>query len=715
MGKINRCGQKMLNDLWIDCSSVAAWVYWLKFWANNCQLELVPLEAIPNAVSNATATCTNNNVVISWTWTATTYEIREWATLIVGWLTNTTYTITWASNSSHTYTITPYNWAVAWTWATVSVTCSWWGWWCTAPANPTWFLGSSTWLTVNLIWNFTAWAVGWYKLYKNNVLIQTFPSNTTTSYSYTETAWGTYTYKVTSIDWTCESTWSTTSVTVASCTTPAGVTNIAVANTTWWSYVNGNVVVNWTAVPSWATTYRIYEWATLLASVTHPTNTATILSPAPWNHTYIVKAVNGWCESTWTSITFTTQTCNLLAPAGFTVGDAYGSTYQCGTPILNWWAVSGATSYDVFQGGTFMSNVAWLTYSAIWYPVWWSVTYSVQARNSVWCVSPQSSVTITTWQCAAWNFYMSTAWFGWHRMFDPDGSTNSSSWLWFSDTVVWEPLNTNVTYLFDWSQLKRINRWLYTQQWPAISTKLYRFYGEDKLAMIWSKVYSGDGVNTSDYWTLVSIDLLTGVKANLVVYNNTHFICWTAAATDGNVYVVMFDTNTWQMRIDKVNATSWAIMNSNNIVAYWWATIVRSILVAWTKVFVSIQDWWTSVMHVFNESGLTTSWVVSWANADRSGIVFWWELYIWNTNNLQHVNTASQTVTTTPAVWWIWFSFTNIWLLSTDWTYIYWHWTTNTWEWRVIRFTPNGASTTWVSTVNYTGVGSSNWPQTFYL
>ena len=166
-------------------------------------------------------------------------------------------------------------------------------------------------------------------------------------------------------------------------------------------------VINWSIV-TWATHYRIYEWAILVWSAAHPTNTITITSPSPWAHTYVIKTYNWSCESSWTSVTFTTQNCSLLAPTPFTIWDAYWATYQCWSPILSRWAVAWATSYDILQWWIFISNTNSLSYTVASYPVWSSVTYWVRAKNATWCVSPTSTVTVNTWNCAAWSFYMSS-------------------------------------------------------------------------------------------------------------------------------------------------------------------------------------------------------------------------------------------------------------------------------------------------------------------
>lgn len=724
---MNNLEQCLMNTLWINCS-VPDWTIYVieKYTKSTCPQRCgirwkiiqdgtsssATLSPITNLSTSYTTWC---SVTLSRTWSngATSYRIlRNWVqNTTVTW---TSVTITESSNWSNTYWIQAINstWSSSIINTNISIVWCWWTTWCVAPANPTWFMWNVMWANVNLIWNFVSWATA-YKLYKWSTLIQSFTQSNPSSYSYVETTSWTYSYRITALTWTCESLWSTTTITVNVCVIPANVTWVTVANNSWWPYVNWDVVLWWNTV-MWALQYKIYEWTTLIKTVVHPTSTTVISAPSIWWHTYIIRSENMWCESTWTNVSFTVQNCNLSAPTSFTIWDAYWLVYQCWNPILSWSAVAWANSYDIFQASTFVSNVTWTTYTVMWNPVWASVTYNVVARASTWCVSPQSSVTIQTSECAAWQFYMWSS-FGWERMFNPDWTTNSMSWLWMWNAT-WEPLDSNITYLMGNWQVKIINRWLYTQRWLPIAALFIASAWLDKPAMIWNRIYVARN-EFSAASEVFSVDLLNWSTASVKSYWASVWVMWTEKASDWNLFVVLIDTVSQQIRIDKIDVSSWATISSSPITpSTWWITLY-GISVAWWKVFVSLRTQvgggvFTNQIHVLNETWLWSAWTISWWNWDKQSLVFNGWIYVWGTNNLQYIDAASQIATTTPSVW---STITNIWQLSTDWTYIYWHWTTSNGEWRVVRFTPSGASTTWVITTNYTWVWAVNWPSTLYI
>lgn len=453
MKKINRCGQKVLNDLWIDCSSITAWVYWWKFDSNWCNLELVPLEAIPNWISNLVATCSSWTVSFSWTWTASTYSIYEWATLIVWGLTNTSYTLTWVNNASHTYNVVPYNGAVAWTWASVTVTCG--AVWTQAPVTNLQNTYSGTWCNIPLTWTASAWATQ-YKVYLNGLLY-----TTTSGTSVTITAalnWSTtYWIVAYSVAW-WDSTTVTWNVTVAWCSvlSLANPTNLSI-----WSYVCWNsLTLSWSAAAG-ASSYQILNWLTPIGVSTWTSFTVTWAVNGVQEYT--VKSVSWATYSSWVSIYVNINTCASW-PTPNPVNNISVGSYSCWpSGTLTWSSSPWAISYNVYDWATLLTNIPWTSYSFAWlsngnHSLW------VTAVNANWS-SAISSILIAVSTC--WTLPWSPTWW-------------NSSWYtcWNSVVLSWTAWSNATSYnVYDWATFL-YNVW-WTSIWlvnQAAWTHNYRIY-----------------------------------------------------------------------------------------------------------------------------------------------------------------------------------------------------------------------------------------------
>ncbi|HEV7203265.1 MAG TPA: hypothetical protein VGN18_01575 [Jatrophihabitans sp.] len=323
------------------------------------------------------ATPGDGQVSVSWdpVGGATSYRVYRGATL-VGSPTATTLTNTGLINGT-TYSFTVVAVSAASSSAAsapVSATPA-----AAAPGAPTGLTGQAGDTTAALTWAPVTGATS-YRVYRGGVLRTTVGP---TSYTDTGLTNGTaYAYTVTAIKSGVESAASSAvSVTPVAVVpgTPAGV--VAAPG-------DAQVTLTWNASAN-AASYRVYRDGLLVASPTGLTLTDTGLTNGT-AYAYTVVAVNGTAVSAASApATATPMAPAPAAPTGLV------ATAGNGAVTLNWTAVSGATSYRVYRGGTLVGSPSASSYADTGLVNGTTYSYSVVAMNTTTPSAASAPVTAT--------------------------------------------------------------------------------------------------------------------------------------------------------------------------------------------------------------------------------------------------------------------------------------------------------------------------------
>lgn len=174
-------------------------------------------------------------------------------------------------------------------------------------------------------------------------------------------------------------------------TAPADITGLA-AN----SITTTSLTLNWTSSPT-ATSYDVYNGAALLGNTTGVTyNVTGLTSNTPYTFQVIAKNSAGSAPGTGSGASVSATTL-VSAPADVTGLSSSGVTQT--TLTLTWTGSTGATSYDVYNGATLLTNVTNTSYSVSGLTAGTLYTFKVIAKNaggSAPGTGNGSSVNVTT-------------------------------------------------------------------------------------------------------------------------------------------------------------------------------------------------------------------------------------------------------------------------------------------------------------------------------
>ncbi len=281
---------------------------------------------------------------------AATYNVYRGATLI-GNTAGTTFTdSTLSGDGTYTYTVTSLdglgNESGPSTGRSVTYDT-------TPPAAPTQpSAASPTKAKPSLSWSSVTGAAS-YNVYRG----ATFLGNTSVT-SFTDSALGTdgsYDYIVTSLDGVGNESAASPVRTVVYDTTPPP----APAQPTASSPTNAKPSLSWSSVTG-AATYNVYRGATLLGNTSGTTFTDSALS-SDGSYNYTVTSLDGLGNESAPSLV-RTVVYDTTPPAAPSQPTAAVSPTKA-KPVLNWSAVGGASTYNVYRGATFLGNTSGTTFT----------------------------------------------------------------------------------------------------------------------------------------------------------------------------------------------------------------------------------------------------------------------------------------------------------------------------------------------------------------
>lgn len=336
--------------------------------SNNAQL------ATPTA---KTTTYTETSTTISWNavTNATAYKVYRGSTLLTSTLTATSYTDTTSAagaGKSNTYkvsaTATGYYES-----AQRSISTS-------NPAKlatPTGLSYSNTVSSTTITWNAVTNATA-YRIYRGTTLVAS--SNTTTSYTDTASAAGagktnTYYVSATASGYYESAQASITTTNKPQFATPTGLTA---------SYTQSSTTITWNKVtsPANATVYNVWRGSTSLGSVTSSASTISYTDSSSYgasgkSYTYYVTAAGttSYYESAKASIK-TSNPATLAKPTNLK------ASYTQSATTISWTAVTSATSYKIYTGGSLVATVTGESYTDASATSGTGFTYEVVASNS---------------------------------------------------------------------------------------------------------------------------------------------------------------------------------------------------------------------------------------------------------------------------------------------------------------------------------------------
>ena len=296
----------------------------------------------PAAPTNLTAAVNADSVNLNWNTVAdaTSYNVYRDGSLIDSPTTNA-FTDTALADGTYLYEVSAVDDAGESTSkASVSATVN-----NIPPAAPTNLTASANGSNVNLTWNTVDDATS-YNVYRDSSLIA---SPTTTTFTDTALADGTYLYEVSAVDDAGESTSKASVSATVNNDPPAAPTNLTAA-------VNADSVnLNWNTVAD-ATSYNVYRDGSLIDSPT--TNAFTDTALADGTYLYEVSAVDDAGEST--SKASVSATVNNIPPAAPTnlTASANGSNVN-----LTWNTVDDATSYNVYRDSSLIASPTTTTFT----------------------------------------------------------------------------------------------------------------------------------------------------------------------------------------------------------------------------------------------------------------------------------------------------------------------------------------------------------------
>ena len=345
---------------------------------------------IPAAPTGLTSTGkTDTTVSLSWNTVggASGYNVYRGGTKLTSTpLTGTTYTATGLTqNTAYTFTVKAVNAAgesAASSGLTVTTNM-------TIPAAPTGLTSTGkTDTTVSLSWNAVGGATG-YNVYRGTTKLTANPIAATTYTATGLTQNTAYTFTVKAVNAAGESAASSGLTVTTNMTIPAAPTGLISTGKT-----DTTVSLSWNAVGG-ASGYNVYRGGTKLTStpLTGTTYTATGLTQNT-AYTFTVKAVNAAGESAASSgLTVTTNMTIPAAPTGLT------STGKTDTTVsISWNAVGGASGYNVYRGGTKLTEtpLTGTTYTATGLTQNTEYTFTVKAVNAAGESAASSGLTVTT-------------------------------------------------------------------------------------------------------------------------------------------------------------------------------------------------------------------------------------------------------------------------------------------------------------------------------
>ena len=289
----------------------------------------------PAAPTNLTASANGSNVNLTWNTVddATSYKVYRDSSLIAS-PTSNAFTDTALADGTYLYEVSAVDDAGESTSkASVSATVN-----NEPPTAPTNLSASVNADSVNLTWDTVADATS-YNVYRDSSLIA---SPTTTTFTDTALADGTYLYEVSAVDGAGESTSKASVSATVNNEPPSAPTNLSAA-------ANGsNVNLNWDTVAD-ATSYNVYRDSSLIASPT--TNAFTDTALADGTYSYEVSSVDDAGEST--SKASVSATVNNVPPAAPTNLSASVNTDSVN---LTWDTVADATSYNVYRDSSLIAS-----------------------------------------------------------------------------------------------------------------------------------------------------------------------------------------------------------------------------------------------------------------------------------------------------------------------------------------------------------------------
>ena len=254
------------------------------------------------------------------------------------------------------------------------------------PAAPTGVTGTGGDLKATISWTAVSGASS-YNVYRGGAKVGSVTAPTTTYVDSAVSNNVAYAYTVTAVKSGAESV-ASSSVSVTPTVITPGIPTGLVATAG-----DAQVTLSWTASAN-AQTYKVYRGTTLLVTQTG-TSYVDLSLANNTTYSYTVVAVNGSASSAAsTAASATPQAAPLSTPIGLSA--APGSN----TVSLSWTAVTGATSYDIYRGGTLLTTVATASYSDNGVTNGQNYSYYVIAKNATQTSAASATVTATPQQAA---------------------------------------------------------------------------------------------------------------------------------------------------------------------------------------------------------------------------------------------------------------------------------------------------------------------------
>lgn len=327
-----------------------------------------PTAVAPAAPAAVVASAGDGQVILSWTAStnADAYKVYRNGTLITASsVTTTTYTDSGLTNgTTYTYYVVAFKQNSPASSASGSVTATPQA---ATAGTPTGLAAAAADGQVSLTWNTSAGATS-YQILRNSVQVGT---SATASYVDTGLTNGTsYSYTVKAV---IGGSPTTASVAVSATPVAAAPTAPTGLNATVGS---AQIGLSWTA-PTGADKYSVYRNGSLVTTVTTPSYTDTGLTNGVTYSYYVVAFKQNSVGSTASAtITATPVAAKPATPTGVT------ATAGSAQVVVNWTAVTGATSYSVYRNGTLVGSPTTTTFTDTGLTNGTAYTYTVAANNT---------------------------------------------------------------------------------------------------------------------------------------------------------------------------------------------------------------------------------------------------------------------------------------------------------------------------------------------
>lgn len=270
----------------------------------------------------------------------------------------------------------------------------------TPPTAPTLTASNTTSTTTQLSWSGATdnVAVTNYEVYRNGALLTTTQNTTYTATGLTAATTYTFNVKAKDADGNVSPLSNTVSVTTAAPDTTAPTAPTLSASGTTMTTTN----LSWTGATDnvGVTSYDVYQGATLLGNTTFTTYNVTGLTAAT-TYAFTVKAKDAAGNISVASnvVSVTTQAPDTTAPTAPTLS---GTNITSTGLLLTWTGATdnvGVTSYDVYQGATFLGNTPNSNYTVTGLTPLTTYSFTVKAKDAAGNVSLASNTyTVTTAQ-----------------------------------------------------------------------------------------------------------------------------------------------------------------------------------------------------------------------------------------------------------------------------------------------------------------------------